>query len=240
MKIYQLLMVLAIALFFYSCSTGQTESNAKISTISTTEFSSKIEELSSAPIVDVRTPAEYAQGHIENSLNFNWNGSDFESQISTLDKSQPIFVYCMSGGRSASAVSKMEELGFEEVYELDGGMIAWRSSGLPETTEITKESAGMTMDDFEQKIASTDKYVLIDFYADWCAPCKKMAPYLAEISKDMSSTVELVKIDADKNAELCTQLNVNALPTLMLFKDNELVWSKIGFVPKEEVVEQLK
>lgn len=240
MKIVQLLMVAAIAVFFNSCSTGQTEGNAVFELINAADFAKKMNEKSDAPIVDVRTPGEYAEGHIENSLNFNWNGSDFESQIATLDKSQPVFVYCMSGGRSASAVSKMEELGFEEVYELDGGMISWRSSRLPETTQGTKKSAGMSRADFDAMIAKSDKFVLVDFYAEWCAPCKKMAPYLAEIATDMASTVEVVKIDADKNAELCTQLKVNALPTLMLFKNNELIWSNVGFLPKEEVVNQLK
>ena len=89
-------------------------------------------------------------------------------------------------------------------------------------------------------IIQSDKPVLIDFFAEWCGPCKKMAPYLAEIAKDMASTVEVIKIDADKNAELCAQLKVNALPTLMLFKNNELIWSNVGFLPKEAVVEQLK
>lgn len=240
MKIVQILMITAIAVFFNSCSTGQTEGNGIFELMDAANFSSKMNEKSDAPIVDVRTPGEYAEGHIEHSLNFDWNGANFEKQISDLDKSQPVFVYCLGGGRSAATVEKMQELGFKEVYELDGGMMAWRSAKMPETTQGTKKSAGMSRADFDKMIAGTDKYVLVDFYAEWCAPCKKMAPYLAEIATDMASTVEVVKIDADKNAELCTQLKVNALPTLMLFKNNELIWSNVGFLPKEDVVNQLK
>ncbi|MCH2234378.1 MAG: rhodanese-like domain-containing protein [Crocinitomicaceae bacterium] len=72
-------------------------------------------------LVDVRTPEEYENGFIEGAININFNGPDFEAEIDKLDTSTPTFVYCMAGGRSSNAMKKMNEMGFEEVYNLLGG-----------------------------------------------------------------------------------------------------------------------
>ena len=82
-------------------------------------------------ILDVRTPVEYAQGHLEGAVNINYYDSDFESQIAALDHTVTYLVYCQSGGRSASATALMLELGFVDVYELDGGITAWIDAGYP-------------------------------------------------------------------------------------------------------------
>jgi thioredoxin len=97
----------------------------------------------------------------------------------------------------------------------------------------------MTLADFT-KLTNSNKIVLVDFYADWCGPCKKMKPYLEEISKDMADKVEVVRINSDDNQELCKLLNIDALPTLQVYKKNKMTWSNIGFIEKAEVVKQLK
>ena len=132
---YILTFLAATSILFNSCTNGQTQTTN--TNLSATEFSEKIKELPSAPVVDVRTPEEFTKGHLENALNYNWNGSDFQKQISTLDKSKPVFVYCLSGGRSSSAANQMRSDGFKEVYELSGGITKWRAANLPETTTNT-------------------------------------------------------------------------------------------------------
>jgi thioredoxin len=97
----------------------------------------------------------------------------------------------------------------------------------------------MTQADFT-KLTNSNKIVLVDFYADWCGPCKKMKPYLEEISKDMADKVEVVRINSDDNQELCKLLNIDALPTLHVYKKNKMTWSNVGFIEKAEVVKQLK
>jgi len=84
-----------------------------------------------AAIIDVRTPQEFSDGHLIHATNMDWNGDRFEAQVSTLDKSKPVFVYCYSGGRSAAAAKKMRANGFTEVYELAGGFSKWRDAKLP-------------------------------------------------------------------------------------------------------------
>ena len=207
--------------------------------LSATEFSEKIKELPSAPIVDVRTPQEFSKGHLQNALNYNWNGSDFQKQISTLDKSKPVFVYCLSGGRSSSAANQMRSDGFKEVYELNGGIMKWRAANLPETTANTTASTGMSKQQFET-LTNSDKLVLIDFYADWCAPCKKMKPYLDEISKEMADKVVVIRINADDNQQLCKELKLDTLPVLQLYKNKTMTWTNTGYISKDDVLKHLQ
>lgn len=236
------------SLLLFGCSSEQTQgigqgtteesSPAIIELLSAQEFQQKITELPTATLLDVRTPGEFANGHLVHALNWDRNASGFDKRIAQLDKTEPVFVYCMSGGRSASAVDALRQSGFEEVYELKGGIMKWRSAGLPESTELANASSGMTKAAFEALI-DPDKVVLVDFYADWCAPCKRMKPYLDEISADMAATVTVVRIDADANAALCKTLGVDALPVLQVYKNKNLTWQNTGYIGKAEVVAQL-
>jgi len=107
-------------------------------------------------------------------------------------------------------------------YDLSGGMIKWRVAGLPETSGKKSAVAEMSQSQFNN-LLNTDKLVLVDVYADWCAPCKKMAPSLDEIKKEMEGKVSVVRINADQNKTLVTGLKVTALPTLLLYKNKKLI-----------------
>ena len=76
--------------------------------------------------------------------------------------------------------------------------------------------------------------VLVDFYADWCGPCKMLSPILQDLASDRSS-VEIVKIDVDSNPNLAKRYGVMSIPTMLLFKNGSLVSQKNGFMPKEEI-----
>lgn len=236
MKNYLFIGLATLAILFHSCSNEQTQ-NSKTN-LSAIEFSTKAKENPSAPIVDVRTPEEFSKGHLQNAKNFDWNGSDFDKQIATLDKSNAIFVYCLSGGRSSAAASQMRSEGFKKVYELEGGIMKWRGADLPETTDNKITSSGITHKQFYELINS-DKLVLIDFYADWCAPCKKMKPYLDDISKEMADKVVVIRINADDNRELCKELKIDALPVLQLYKNQNKTWTNTGYIDKADVVKQI-
>ena len=121
-------------LLMISCGcTGEQTSSQKTS-LSPAEFSEKINQMPTASIIDVRTPEEFSVGHLINANNIDWNGNDFDAQISKFDKSKPVFVYCQAGSRSAAAAKKMRSDGFVEVYELAGGFSKWRTAKLPEAT----------------------------------------------------------------------------------------------------------
>jgi len=235
MKLLMQFAFLCSALFLSSCSNGQNGDTV----LSAKAFSEKIHETPESTIIDVRTPEEYSQGHIENAHNINWNDDNFEAEINKVDHEKPVFVYCLSGGRSSAAAEKMKSLGFKEVYELNGGMLKWRAENLPETVTNTPTSNGMSLDDFKKEIDS-DKLVLVDFYAEWCGPCKKMEPFLKEIAEEKSASVQLIRINIDENMELAKVLKVEALPTLKLYKNQSLVWGNIGFLTKDEILSHLQ
>lgn len=233
MNLRFLIGIFAISFLVCNCSDGQ----SKIVNLSAMDFANKANEIPTAPIIDVRTPDEFSKGHIPKAKNVDWNGNDFDKQIATLDKSKPVFVYCLSGGRSSSAANKMRNNGFKEVYELDGGIMKWRGANLPENNE--NKPSGMNPKAYND-LTKSDKIVLIDFYAEWCGPCKLMKPYLEEISKEMADKVIVIRINADDNQALCKELNIDALPVLQVFKNQKLAWANVGFIDKKGVVKVLQ
>lgn len=235
MKNTSLVMITIVAAILLSSCGGTTQGQSANNNLDAVAFAEKINELPGAPVLDVRTPGEFADGHLKNALNIDWNGNNFEGEISKLSKEEPVFVYCLSGGRSHSAAEKMHSMGFKNVYELNGGIIKWRAANLPQEDVNT---SGMTREAYD-KLVSGDKKVLIDFYAEWCGPCKKMAPYLEAMKTEMADSVTIVRIDADKNQALAKALNVDALPTVMLYKGGAEVWRKTGFIDKPELVKEI-
>lgn len=235
-KRYFLPSLIALFCFLGSCTTGQRQKNASLSP---TAFSEKLKATPNAVVLDVRTPGEFEKGHLANAVNYDWNGKDFSRQIENIDKPKPVFVYCLSGGRSASAAQKMRAEGFSEVYELEGGMLKWRSAGLPETVSEGDAAGGMTAARFEE-LTGSGKLVLVDFYADWCGPCKKMKPTLEEIEREMSGSIVLLRINVDEHPELSNLLQIDAIPEFRLYKNKNLVWSHKGMASKEELVTHIQ
>ena len=82
-------------------------------------------------VIDVRTPEEFAEGHLAGAVNINVEGSGFEDAVADLDEDAPVLVYCRTGRRSANAITTMQDLGFTELYDLDGGIVSWTHVGLP-------------------------------------------------------------------------------------------------------------
>lgn len=105
-----------------------TEQQEVIVDITVPQFKNLVVE-QGGTILDVRTPEEWAEGIISNATQINYYDEDFAAQIETLDKSKPVFVYCKSGGRSSSAAEILKEKGFSKIYNLDGGITAWKDQG---------------------------------------------------------------------------------------------------------------
>ncbi|HSP30296.1 MAG TPA: rhodanese-like domain-containing protein [Ilumatobacteraceae bacterium] len=85
-------------------------------------------------VLDVRTPEEFAEGHLDGAVLVDFYDADFAEQLATLDTDVPYLVYCRSGNRSGQAMGVMEQLGFSSAADVDGGIVAWSAAGLPVTT----------------------------------------------------------------------------------------------------------
>lgn len=119
-KLRKIAIVLMFIIGLSSCQSQQSE---KIKVIEKQQFAKAIQE--KVQLVDVRTSSEFEQGAIANALNIDVNSDTFVEDISKLDKSKPVYIYCRSGSRSQKAAQKMVALGFEEIIDLDGGYMNW-------------------------------------------------------------------------------------------------------------------
>ncbi|MGV1036351.1 MAG: rhodanese-like domain-containing protein [Candidatus Nanopelagicales bacterium] len=118
------------------CSSSTSSDSASQSAVtsgkhlSVAEFSSAIQQPGTV-VLDVRTPAEYASGHIEGARNIDFESGNFATDITGLDKNTTYAIYCRSGSRSGQALTQMSDAGFTSVSDLDGGIVAWEAAGKP-------------------------------------------------------------------------------------------------------------
>ncbi|MBF6607446.1 MAG: thioredoxin [Flavobacterium sp.] len=220
-----------IGLLFISCQGQKSEA---VKNLSATEFAEKIKNTPDGQLIDVRTPGEYGAGNISNSRNIDWNGDQFEAEIATLDKSKPVLVYCKSGGRSGQAAEKLQKMGFTEIYNMNGGFLKWESAGLTDQESLT----GMSTDEYQTLIGS-DKKVLVNFSAVWCAPCKKMKPYLERMQEEMKDSLTVIRLDADQQKIVMKSLNLDEIPALLLYENGKLSWKHTGFISEQDLKNQL-
>lgn len=228
-----LLALLFLGIFCTGCNGQNTKDFA---TVPAQEFSQKIKSMPAGQVLDVRTPKEYADQHLDNAVNIDWNGDNFVGQAQKLDKSKPVFVYCLAGSRSKSAANKLHELGFKEIYNLEGGILKWNAAGLGQKSD---KIIGMCSQEYAE-LLNSDKKVLINFYADWCAPCKKMAPYMLQLQKEMADKVTIVRLNADENKTLISEMKIDELPALLLYDHKKIIWNHNGFLSEEDLRKQLQ
>jgi thioredoxin 1 len=92
-------------------------------------------------------------------------------------------------------------------------------------------------DNFESEVVNSEKPVLVDFWAEWCGPCKQIAPVVEEIAGEHSDKLKVCKMDVDANRDTAVQFGIRSIPTLLIFKNGEVTGSQIGAVSKQQLLE---
>ena len=102
---------------------------------------------------------------------------------------------------------------------------------------ISFMSAAVTIDqgNFDTEVIQSDTPVLVDFWAEWCMPCKMVAPVLEQLSQDYAGRLKIAKVDVDDNGEIAQKFNIVSIPTLLLFKGGSVVGQQVGAVPRETI-----
>lgn len=206
-------------------------------TISVIDFDKGIHR-NNIQLLDVRTQKEYNGGHLQNSFLADWTDKKiFQERVQSLDKNKPVYTYCLSGGRSNAAAKWLCLNGFKEVYNLDGGIVAWKRNNKPvEGVQTVKQ---ISSDEFFKSLPK-DKTVLVDIGAVWCPPCKRMEPVIKDLQKNNGKIFSLINVNGGEQDVLAKALNAESFPTFIIYKKGKEVWRKKGVVSKEELLAQLK
>jgi len=216
-----------LIVFFISCSSHQ------IQNLSVDEFEKQLIATKGEQLIDVRTPQEFEKYRIPSAINMDVKNSDFRKQIETLDKTKPVLVYCLAGVRSKTAATILKEAGFSAIYELDEGLNAWSKAGKPIDQDLSGKDELLSQDYLA--IIESEGYVLVDFYAPWCAPCRKMLPMVEDLAKTYPDKFQLLTVDFDQNRLLAKEQNITSVPYIAVFKDGKKIWDKNGEASKEEL-----
>ena len=228
------LQLFSLSLLFL-VSSCQSQTSKNIETIDSKSFAEKLKATEKPQILDVRTPEEFAQDRIENADNVNFLGSNFDNLATKYNKEKPVFVYCKVGGRSAKACDKLAEMGFKTIYNLDGGIMKWNANGLGKKSD---KIIGICTQEYSDVIKK-DKKVIVNFYAKWCEPCKKMQPYILKLKDELKGKVNLVRLDADDNKTILEEMKMDGLPVILIYENGKETYRHIGFLSEEELRKQL-
>lgn len=228
--IYSFIILLGLA----ACGSSSHTQKLKVQ-----EFYAKFEEAKNPILLDVRTAEEYNAEHIDGAINIDFNKDHFKSELSKLDKTKPVFVYCKSGGRSAKSFMVLKELGFDPIYELRGGINSWKAHEKPVVKGLPVKSAPATNVDFKTALAG-DKLVMVDFTAVWCGPCQKMKPSIHKLRDEMYEEIVITEVDVDRRKDLASTYRIAAMPTLVFFLNGKEVSRSVGYLTEPQLRNLIK
>lgn len=107
------------------------------------------------------------------------------------------------------------------------------------TNALAEEVPETTQAKFDQEVLASNKPVVVDFFATWCGPCKRMAPVMESLSKSYAGKVSFVRVDVDKNPVLASKYNINGIPAIMIFNHGKMVDNAVGLKPEEELKQRI-
>jgi len=190
-------------------------------------------------LLDIRTPNEVNDGHLENASFIDYYDEDFLEKASWIKKDQPIYIYCHAGGRSAKAANQLISLGFKEVYNLIGGYSQWKDNDFPVVEGLSKNPTqfkSFTAEMLSEKINLSDEVILV-FKTPWCLPCKKLDPVLDSF-KLYNPGWDMLIINMDNNKDIANIYDIKSVPSTLIFKNHTLVHKEIGYMSYDFLMEK--
>ncbi len=231
---------LFIPILLLTAATGCAQESGYVS-LNSHAFSNQV-HLKQGTLLDVRTQSEYTNGHLEGAGQLNYYALDFRQKLLLLPKDQPVYLYCNTGYRSKRTAEILTENGYKQVYNLERGIMDWNLNNLPVVIEPNAKpdvENKMEPDEFYALIKS-DKPVFIDFYAPWCAPCRKMMPMMDSLKTEYKEKITLVKINADASKKLVKELQLGSVPYLVIYKAGEKLFEHSGLISRQILVSQFE
>lgn len=204
------------------------------------EFKTKLDSLPDYILLDVRTPEEFEQGHISQAQNLNIYDDHFTEELKKLPQNKPVLVYCKSGSRSSNAASELVRLGYTQIIALDGGLMSWNNANLPVEQGLMNVAEDLFKQEDYKALLDSHPALLIDFYAKWCIPCKKMEPILHELSQEFERKVTIKRINVDEAKVLCRELGIQALPVVAIYKNRQEIKRVEQFQDKAQLEALIK
>lgn len=230
-----LLILVIVIIAGAGCSaSGQ----SKIDRLNPTAFQQRMEQAEQRIILDVRTTEEFVGGHLPEAVNYDIYDTAFGSKLLTLDKTKPVFVYCKAGSRSLDAAEQLKALGFTTVYDLRGGIMAWERDGLP-LSDGADAADRFSKADFNRLLATNER-LLVDFYADWCLPCKKMEPEITRLEKKYAGKVTVVRINVDEARALSSELDIREIPVVAIYRKGKEIKRETGYQSDNALLRLIK
>jgi len=235
MKKIKLLSILAVLLFINPELQAQ---NTEPTAVSFEAFELKLKQASPKPqILDARSKEEFELNHLKDATQVNVSSDDnIQAVVKNLDKSKPVFVYSINNGRSGVLAKKLHAQQFSEVYELPGGISKWIGAGNP---VVCKVGNGLSYTEYKKLIAS-NTLVLVDVHSKFCGGCKKLLPTVDSVASENASTLKVVKIELFDNKQLGKDLNIESIPTLILYNGDKIVWRQSGVTAKSTLDRVIK
>jgi thioredoxin len=133
----------------------------------------------------------------------------------------------------------MRQNGFEHVYELKGGVLDWQKNNYPlHSPSSAPVPDKISMEENTRRINSSD-IVVIDYYAPWCGPCKKMEPMLNELSAEYKGKASIIRLNIDENRQLAKELKVEVIPILKIFRQGQETWTHNGYIEKADLIKAM-